>query len=206
MEVSKHYVEDQSNTKADVNDSVKLANYLMPRGTGPRGLKNASGADVKENEAADSKAKVPSTVRSRGLSFRTASQKYSSKISASAPGDTFVSKHVEKMKDSSGHVVKHHFVGTGSLSSTDVAVGNPISVSSQAPSDANTSKISAPKSDSMNRDKPASTGGKLAKIEEDKILSGSSQVEPRRSNRQIQPTSRVSYTYLFTFGTAHNPS
>lgn len=192
MEVSKHYVVGQSNDKASVNDSVKLANYLMPRGTGPRGLRNASRTDVKEDEGAELKAKAPATVKSRGLSGRTASQKYSSKISVSAFGDASVADHIRKMKDSSGHVGKHNLKGAGSFSSCEVAIGGPISFSFGAPSDATVSKISAPKSDSVNKKNPAPTGEKLAKMEEDKITNSNSQVEPRRSNRRMQPTSRVS--------------
>lgn len=190
MEVSKHYVVGQSNDKASVNDSVKLANYLMPRGTGPRGLRNAPRTDVKEDEAAELKA--PATLKSRGLSGRTASQKYSSKVSVSAPGDASVADHIGKMKDSSGHVGKHNLEGAGSFSSSDVAIAGPISFSFGASSDATVSKISAPKSDSVNKKKPAPTGEKLAKMEEDKIVNNDSQLEPRRSNRRIQPTSRVS--------------
>lgn len=179
MEVSKHYVEDQSN-------------------------RITFRADVKENEAADSKAKVPAAVRSRGLSFRPVSQKHSSKISASTPGDTSVTNHVGKMKDSSANIVKHSLTGTGSFSSSKAAIGGTSSFSSRVPpSDANISKI-APKSDSLHKGKSASTSGKLANIE-DRILS-SSQIEPRRSNRQIQPTSRVGLTSLFILGTAGHSS
>ncbi|XP_031393869.1 uncharacterized protein LOC116205406 isoform X1 [Punica granatum] len=196
MEVSKHYVEDQSNNKAEVSDSVKLANYLMPRGSGPRGLKNAPRTDVrgkeKGKEDTESKTKVPATVRSRGLSGRTVSQRNGSKISVSAPGDTSVTDRGGKIKDPSGHVGKHNSMGAGSFSSSEAATGGSFSFSSQAPSDVTTSrKISAPKSDSMNKEKPASTSGRLARIEEDKSVNSNSEAEPRRSNRRIQPTSRL---------------
>lgn len=206
MEVSKHYVVDQSNKKAQVNNSVKTTNDLISRGAGHRGLRNAPRTDAREDKTAELKTKAPAAVKSRGLSGGTAPKK-SSKFSVSAPGDVSVTDRNGKRKDSSGHVGKHNLVGSGSFASSKVAIGGPVSFSSRAPRDATVSKISAPKSDSVSREKPASTGGKLAKLEEDKALNGNSQVEPRRSNRQIQPTSRVSHAYvlLMLFASADHP-
>ena len=40
------------------DDSVKLANFLMPPSSGPRGWKNSSKNDAKEKHGADSKPKT----------------------------------------------------------------------------------------------------------------------------------------------------
>ncbi|KAK4802947.1 hypothetical protein SAY86_001150 [Trapa natans] len=184
MEVSKHYVVDQSNRKTQVHNSVKTPNYMMPRGTGPRGLRNAPRCDVKEDKASELKTKAPAAVKSRGLSGRIAS-KESSTFRVSALGVAPVTDRHRKMKDSSGHVVKHNLVGNSSFASSEVAIGGSFTFSSGAPSDA-----TAPKSDSFCKGKPTSAGGNMAKLE-NQLLNSNSQAEPRRSNRKIQPTSRL---------------
>ncbi|KAK4800751.1 hypothetical protein SAY86_021238 [Trapa natans] len=185
MEVSKQHVVDQSNKRAQVNNLVKKPNYMMPRGIGSHGLRNQ-----KEDKISELKIKAPAAVESRGVSGRMAA-KNGSKFLVSAFGDASVTDRPEKMKDSLGHVVKHNVVGNGSSASREVAIGGAISFSSGVPSDATVSRISAPKSDSVCKEKSASTCGNLVKLEEDELLNSISQVEPRRSNRQIQPTSRL---------------
>lgn len=59
MEVSKHYVDNKSNKVNEViDDSVKLANYLAPRVTGPHERRNIPKVEPQVKKIARAKAKV----------------------------------------------------------------------------------------------------------------------------------------------------
>lgn len=203
MEVSKHYVADRSNKVNELNDSAKLVKDLMPQGLGSRGLKNTK-TDAKEKRVAESKLKGLKSAKPQSVSSRTIPQKNSFANAVSAHDDVTAtdttSTHVE---NSSG---KHNQMETGSFSSTEEAAEGSFIFSSLAPSsDAPSKKISTlnAKSERANKGKLAPASGKLGKIEEDRVFHGdnvkstSEVVEPRRSNRRIQPTSRVSIRISF---------
>nr|KYP55372.1 hypothetical protein KK1_001584 [Cajanus cajan] len=163
MEVSKHYVEDGTSKIKDGNDSVKLANFLIPHGTGSRGWKISSKNETKEKLGADSRP-----------SFNRA----------------------ERIKDSSSHFRSEHQVERASYSGNTGAGGGPILYSSVASStDSHPTKKTSTSRASKGKLAPA--GGGLGKIDEEKafnenpVKSTSEITEPRRSNRRIQPTSRL---------------
>lgn len=192
MEVSKHYVADRNNKVNDGNDSVKLANFLMPQSSGFRGWKNSSKNDTKEKRGVNPK---PKTVKSGkpSVSSRAIPPKDNPSASAfSHPND--LTDHTEKTKDSESHYKNasenENQLETATYSVTDGAAEGPILYSSLATSsDAPSSKRTAPSRASKGKLAPA--GGKLGKIEEEKPMTEVTS-EPRRSNRRIQPTSRVS--------------
>ncbi|XP_052887944.1 uncharacterized protein LOC108469522 isoform X4 [Gossypium arboreum] len=94
---------------------------------------------------------------------------------------------------------KHNIMEFRSFSSSDGAAKGPVLFSSVAfSSDAPPKKNSASnaKSERVSKPKLGPASGKLAKIEEEKgsndnSMKTVSEVEPRRSNRRIQPTSRL---------------
>nr|XP_048319727.1 uncharacterized protein LOC107430264 isoform X3 [Ziziphus jujuba var. spinosa] len=204
MEVSKHYVADQGNKVNEVNDSAKLAKYLMPQVSGSRGLKSTKN-DTKEKRVAESKLRSLKSGKQLSVSSRTVPQKNNLSGAVTAHGDDTVTDHTSKIKDSLSHDEnssgKHNQMETGSFSSIEEAAEGPIVFSSLAPtSDVPPSKknsTSNTKSERANRGKLAPASGKLDKIEEDRVFNGDSGksnselVEPRRSNRRIQPTSRL---------------
>lgn len=207
MEVSKHYVADRGNKINEPNDSVKFVKYLMPQGSGSRGWKNSTKSSIlKEKRVAETKPRGLKTGKPQSVSGRTVPAKDNLSINAvSAPDDGTLTNHSAKVKDSVSHAEnasgKHNQFDIGSLSSTLGTAEGPILFSSRASSsDGSSKKVSTSnaKSERANKGKLAPAGGKLAKIEEDKIFNGNSAkstsevVEPRRSNRKIQPTSRVS--------------
>ena len=195
MEVSKHYVADRNNKINDGNDSVKLANFLMPQVAGSRGWKN----DAKEKRGANPKLKT-SKHEKKQSAFGRSIPPLGTSSSAALSQLNDPTDHTERIKDVS------HFksasddgtqLETASFSSVDGAAEGPILFSSlptsvDAPSSKKTSTSRASKG------KLAPAGGKLGQIEEEKALNGDSVkstsevIEPRRSNRKIQPTSRVS--------------
>lgn len=204
MEVSKHYVADRSNKINEANDSVKFVKYMMPQGSGSRGWKNSSKSDLKEKRVAEAKPRALKSGKQQSVSGRTIPAK-DNLLSVVSADDGTLTDHSAKVKDSVSHSEnasgKHNQSEIGSLSSTEVAAEGPILFSSLAPSsDGSLKKVSTSnaKSERVNKGKLAPAGGgKLARIEEDKVFnahpakSTSELVERRRSNRRIQPTSRV---------------
>lgn len=207
MDVSKHYVVDESNKVTEANDSVKFAKYLMPQSQGSvsRGWKNALRTEPKEKRPAVSRPKVLKSGKPP-LSGRTITQKDNSASSAvSASEDGADIDHTAKIKDFVRHAEnksgKHDSMEFRSLSTSEETAETPIVFSSMPSSSGAPSKrgsISNSRTERVTKGKLAPAGGKLNKIEEDKVFNGnsaktSSEVsEPRRSNRRIQPTSRVS--------------
>lgn len=206
MDVSKHYVDQGSKVSESSNDSMKFTKYLMPQGqgSGPRGWKTASKSEPKEKRAGFAKSKIPKSGKPPSVSNRTIMQKENSPA-VSASDDVAGVDHSEK-KDLAGNVddtsEKHDDIELQSLSSSDGAAGNSMVFSSMhLSSEAPSKKVSSSntRTERITKGKLAPAGGRLAKINEDKVSndistkSTSDVVEPRRSNRRIQPTSRVSF-------------
>ncbi|XP_020226097.1 uncharacterized protein LOC109807841 isoform X2 [Cajanus cajan] len=192
MEVSKHYVEDGTSKIKDGNDSVKLANFLIPHGTGSRGWKISSKNETKEKLGADSrpsfKSGKPQSVLGRVIPPKE------NPLSNSRTND--LTSRAERIKDSSSHFRSEHQVERASYSGNTGAGGGPILYSSVASStDSHPTKKTSTSRASKGKLAPA--GGGLGKIDEEKafnenpVKSTSEITEPRRSNRRIQPTSRL---------------
>lgn len=206
MEVSKHYVAERSSKTNESNDSVKFAKYLMPQGSGPRGWKNTK-LISKEKQATESKTKVLKSGKSLSVFGRTLPQK--DKLSAQNDGSA--TDHMIKDSGSTDENVsrKQRLIEFGSFSKLEGSEEGPTLFSSLAlPSGAPSKKPSTSnaRSERLNGGKLAHTSGKLAKGEVDKLddsnvgKSISEAVEPRRSNRRIQPTSRVSLYFFLDVG------
>ncbi|KAM7259455.1 hypothetical protein ACFE04_015196 [Oxalis oulophora] len=178
MEVSKHYTADKGKKVNEANDSVKFTKHLMPQAAGSRAVRNVTKNEPKEKQAAaapaTSKPRVPKPGKPQ--SFRSIPQKENS------------ASHVE---NTSG---KHSSMEFGSISSSEGASESPMVFSSTADGPKRTSNT---RSERANKGKLALGGRTLAKIVEDKVSTGNSSkstsevVEPRRSVRRIQPTSRL---------------
>ncbi|XWS38584.1 hypothetical protein CRYUN_Cryun19dG0143900 [Craigia yunnanensis] len=201
MEVSKHYVADQSSKTHETSDSAKFTKYLMPQGSEPHGTKNK--IEPKEKRMAVSKPKVLKSGKLPSVSSRTIPRKENLSNTMVSEHDA-VGSNVSKFKDSVSHTEnisgKHNIMEFRSFSSSDGAAEAPVLFSSVAlSSDAPPKKTSTSnaKSERINKGKLALAAGKLAKIEEEKGFKFNSTktisevVEPRRSNRRIQPTSRL---------------
>ncbi|CAK9181921.1 unnamed protein product [Ilex paraguariensis] len=196
MEVSKHYVSDRSSKDNLAKDSVKIANYLMPQGPGSRGWKNNSKIGAKEKQPAEAGPKSLKAGKPPSVSGRTLPQKDNFLATqVLAPKDTtltgaIVKAAISKEENDLGQQKLREF---GSFSSTKEATEGPILFSSLALSaDAQPKKVptSKAKSEWQNRGKFAPAGGKSGKVEM-KGKSSAEAAEPRRSNRRIQPTSRL---------------
>ncbi|XP_022719064.1 uncharacterized protein LOC111277105 isoform X2 [Durio zibethinus] len=197
MEVSKHYVADQRSKTHETSDSAKFTNFFMPQGSELHGTK--SKIEPKGKRMAVSKPKVLKSGKPPSISSRTIPQDNLSNTVVSEPDDN-VAADVSKFKDSLSHAENISGKEFRSFSSSDGASEGPVLFSSVAfSSDAPPKKISTSnaKSERISKGKLAAAAGKLAKIEEEKAFNGNSMktisevVEPRRSIRRIQPTSRL---------------
>lgn len=195
MEVSKHYTSDRS-TKNNVSaDSDKVAKYLMPQGSGARAWKNSSKIDPKEKQATESKPKALKSGKPPSVSTRTLPRKENLLVSSvSAPRNADLTDNVAgNFTSNDKNDLDEQNSGEFVSSSTVKEGAEPILSSSQAPISSVPKKMAAPnvKSERVKRMKVAPAAGKSSKVEE-KEKSVPEVVEPRRSNRRIQPTSRVS--------------
>ncbi|PON37738.1 Agenet domain containing protein [Parasponia andersonii] len=202
MEVSKHYVADRSNKNSEANDSLKYLRYTAPQsqGSGSRAFKN----DSKEKRVAESKLKGLKSGKPQSVLGRTVPQRENFTTNAvSTSGDGTTGEHAARIKDSSSHVDntsrRQNTVEAGSFSNSDGAAEGPFVFSSVAPTldgPSKKSSASTAKVERANKGKLAPGSGKLSKVE-DKVFNGNSVksttevMEPRRSNRRIQPTSRL---------------
>ncbi|GMH29844.1 hypothetical protein Nepgr_031687 [Nepenthes gracilis] len=179
MEVSKHYH----------NGSGKFAKYSQP--TMSHGWRNASKCDSEETQPSESEADFPrkcDRIPGRIVPL----QRGDLTKSVEARGVVHTERDHEKdVKDSGGH---ENLMENFSLSVTEGAAEGPLS-SLLAHRANGSSKIL--EYEQVSKRKVAPSGGKLTKIEEDKISDRNSSksvseiVEPRRSNRRIQPTHRL---------------
>ncbi|XP_057513316.1 uncharacterized protein LOC130795302 isoform X2 [Actinidia eriantha] len=203
MEVSKHYIAEKSSKTNESNDSVKFAKYLMPQGRpGSRGWNNTK-IVPKEKQAAESRTRALRSGKSQGMSGRTFPQNdrvLASALSAQNDGtaiDHMIKGSVSTEENVSGQQDLMEF---GSVSNTEGVAEGPVSFSSRAlPSNASLKKTSTSnaKSERVDGGKLAPSSRKLAKAEvKDNLTSGDlgsnlEVAERRRSNRRIQPTSRL---------------
>ncbi|MCI09952.1 serine-rich adhesin for platelets-like [Trifolium medium] len=187
MDVSKHYVAHGSSKANDKNDSGKIANFSMPQGSELRGWRNSSKNDTKEKLGADSKPKTKFG-KPQGVLGRV-----------NPPRNTSVS-NTETAKDSSNHFKNasqsESQAERASNTTTDGVTQVPIVFSSLATStDTRPTKRTFTSRASKGKLAPASKlrkggGGKALNDKPTKSTSESDVLEPRRSNRRIQPTSR----------------
>ncbi|MED6146388.1 hypothetical protein PIB30_033997 [Stylosanthes scabra] len=187
MEVSKHYVEDGTNKTNDGNDSARLPNFLIPQGSGSGGWRNSSKSDTKEKQGADPTFKPIKPHSDLGRLTTTKE----SNLSTSHTKD--LTSQTERIKDSSSlskdASQSENQEESASLSGLRAAGGGPILYSSLS-----TSTESRPPKTYTSRArkrKLAPASAKSNRVQVEKVSSGTSEVEPRRSNRRIQPTSRL---------------
>ncbi|KAL8539731.1 hypothetical protein ACS0TY_001371 [Phlomoides rotata] len=184
MEVSKHYVSDRTAKTNVPSDSVKLAKLLMPQGSGSRGFRNSSNLDFKEKQVADSKPRTLKSGKPPSIPSRTLSRKDNSTSSRPSARDAAVFEHSAKgsISNDENESSEQNLADTG-----ETSVGTMV-FSSQVLPRKKASRNT--RSERLNQGKLAPARGKSAKDEvAEKLIS--EVAEPRRSNRRIQPTSRL---------------
>ncbi|KAI4303259.1 hypothetical protein MLD38_038910 [Melastoma candidum] len=188
MEVSKHLVGSQTKKTDEFKDSTRLASYLIPQGGGPRGWKPFPRSDMKDKGVTDANAKVLRSGRSKNTLGRTLPPKTNLAAAKSSSVPT------RDIIDHDGF--KRH----------NTSEFKPLSESEDAASDGHAEPVTSSDTGSFKTSATAraapvtkgrAPGGKVAKAEannalnNDSFKSAADGAEPRRSNRRIQPTSRL---------------
>ncbi|XP_057786980.1 uncharacterized protein LOC131004346 isoform X4 [Salvia miltiorrhiza] len=182
MEVSKHYVSDRISKTNVPNDSVKLSKFLIPQGSGSRGFKSTS----KDKQVADSKTRPLKSGKPPSIPSRTLERRDDS-ASTRSNARTASSDHIAKESTSNDE----NESSEQNIAEVEEAAQGAMVFTSQAPSQEIRKKaVRSTKSERLNQGKLAPASRKSAKEEAtEKLISEVS--EPRRSNRRIQPTSRL---------------
>ncbi|GER25687.1 agenet domain-containing family protein [Striga asiatica] len=193
MEVSKHYNTSDRVTKTTVpEDSVKLSQYLGPLGSGSRGHKHNSKHDFKDKIAAESRPRSirsgkPPSVPSR--TFMRKDDSTSSRPNVRNAGRSDNGK--DSLSSNDNESVEQNTGEHGSSSKDGGTSGSSMVFSSKARTQDNRKKTARrnPISERLNQRRPAAVSGRSDNSENVNSIPEVS--EPRRSNRRIQPTSRV---------------
>ncbi|CAK8539492.1 unnamed protein product [Lathyrus sativus] len=184
MEVSKHYVAHGSSR----NDSAKDANSSIPQGSELRGWRNSSKNDTKEKFGADSKPKTKFG-KPQGALGRVIPPRNPSVSNTKMAKDS--SNHLKNASESEGQVERAPSTTDGATQVPIVFSSLPTSTDTLRTKRTLTSRASKGKL-ALAGDKLRKGGGEKASIDKPTKSTSESDVhEPRRSNRRIQPTSRL---------------
>ncbi|KAL6007803.1 hypothetical protein ACLOJK_033305 [Asimina triloba] len=195
MDVSKHYNEDKSAKIAEGTDSAKIAKYLVPQGT--LGWKNSSNLDNnrgKQEQGEGLKPKASKPGKARSTSNRGLSLKNSLVVSAaSAAGNDATQDQLMNAQALNSHE-------RGCLEVLNPRAGEGSQLFPSAPlSDVPSSKKCSSGSEGEGRARRKFAPGSKPVRDDDKGSNHNENTEkpipdasePRRSNRRIQPTSRI---------------
>ncbi|WOL07581.1 hypothetical protein Cni_G16325 [Canna indica] len=201
MEVSKHYVSDKTGKASEAIDSVKFTEYLIPHESHPS--KNAMKGDTKGKHAINSKPRGMKVLRSQNIQGANTLEKDITSVStvdASNDGEcgigSFPDIRVSSFcnEDSTG----------GKKSSSDI--GSPTNFHGIPDNQIIESSKQAAPGVELSRNKPSIADGENkgqlfprmdnpvnseVKGSQNPRKAAADAAEPRRSNRRIQPTSRL---------------
>ncbi|KAJ0970534.1 hypothetical protein J5N97_018493 [Dioscorea zingiberensis] len=202
MEVSKHYVADKTDKISEGNNSIKFAKYLMPQAS--RSLRNTSKVDPGGKRAAGAKPKWPRPIKSQITQTRSTAEKDNSSVSNASASSCAESGHGAfsnpraSTNDEESQLERQNILEVGStktLGMPDILVVEP---SVQCVPDVPPAKViptSAVDADLGVKQKITPAVQKSITNEE-KGMEHPGRAMPeanelRRSNRRIQPTSRL---------------
>ncbi|XP_051114836.1 uncharacterized protein LOC127240296 isoform X2 [Andrographis paniculata] len=193
MEVSKHYVSEGSSKASVLSDSTKLAKILNPQVSGTWGTKNKSKPDAKDKQVAESKTKAPKSGKPPSIPSKNVPKKDGSTSSQANEHDATVSDQAlvgstsHEENDSGGQNITEF----GSFTNVEATSEETMPSSSQDVLPDNRKKVTRnANTERNNQGKPASTSEESLKDEANEGVN-SDVAERRRSNRRIQPTSRL---------------
>lgn len=201
MEVSKHYVADKMETSQG-NDSLKFEKYLMPQA--PRAWRNTSKIDSKGKRTGESKPLGVKSAKSQTFQTRSIPEKDNLSITALSTSNGEKNGHGSASHTKTGITSAENNSGKNSLEVVSfpgrpgstgslVAVSSVQSLSAIPASKKKTSSLVEAELGVKGRVTPAldkSTRGEK-KPSESTGKAIPETIEPRRSNRKIQPTSRL---------------
>ncbi|XP_020684523.1 uncharacterized protein LOC110101097 isoform X2 [Dendrobium catenatum] len=196
MEVSKHYVANKSEKISEGSDSIKFAKYLMPQASRP--TRNTLKVDNKGKKAVDIKPRGGfKAENSRSFQTRSLSEKDKALLSTSNEGTVQVLHNISSFGGSNNcsdkmNAYKVNFQSqdekndVSTIASEDSVQPAHVSLSKKKKTSVSEPDFAVKSKNSVDRtstleDKGSKNPGKpLHEV-----------MEPRRSNRRIQPTSRL---------------
>lgn len=187
MDVSQHLVARDSKT-TDSNDSTKRGKVLIPKASGLPGWKNSTRIDLTEKKGPATLPLLPNSRKPAAIHDRAVDKK-------NVSGSVSHNNNAFRSQGTSGFAA---------FSTIGRSRNSPFEFSSTS-NDKSSKKLltsTSSKSELSSKTKFEPPSQKLGKIEESKVYnstastSDSEGLEPRRSNRRIQPTSRVSFFYV----------
>ncbi|XP_072960596.1 protein SWOLLEN 1-like isoform X1 [Typha angustifolia] len=200
MEVSKHYVADNTGKMSERNDSIKFAKYLMPQTS--RVLRNTSKVDPKGKQADQPKTRNPKSVKSQNIQVRSTDKKESSSSrpvsvlnggQSGRGGHGSITNTGRSFSNEDTDVEKNKFLDDHS--SLNSSRDTLFDVYCMQPGDGVPTSKNPVESEIEAKGKfpPAMSRSTRneAKASENSGKAISDAVEPRRSNRRIQPTSKL---------------
>ncbi|XP_020263545.1 uncharacterized protein LOC109839500 isoform X3 [Asparagus officinalis] len=197
MEVSKHYMSDKTVKTSQGNDSLKFAKYLMPQASRP--WRNTSKVDSKGNQAGNSKSLGVRSVKSQATQTRSTIEKEYPSLTTVSASNSEKNSHGSLSNTRAGfskeNVIEKNSIEAVSLPTTESLV-SVSSVQSRPTIPASRKKSSsAVEAGRGVKGRVTPSLDKSTRIEKkpsethEKAIPGA--IEPRRSNRKIQPTSRL---------------
>ncbi|KAF3666948.1 putative FHA domain-containing protein-like [Capsicum annuum] len=185
MEVSKHYDSDKGSKSNVPPGSAKFTKYLMPQATGTGGWKINSRTDLKEKQAIEARRKLPKPGKPPSSARNLKDNSITSTGDASGADHTVGEAIVyDKHEAKQPNVV--NFVSNAEEGAEDPVKFRSEALPTNIPKKASTSLN---RGEGMKKKIPVSNL-KSSKVElKDKMIPETN--EPRRSNRRIQPTSRL---------------
>lgn len=200
MEVSKHYVADKCEKVRESSDPIKFAKYLMPQAS--HKFKTTSKVYNKGKKPGDSKSRV-GVKAENSLGIQPSSQTQKDGVFLTASNREARYENLEKFGSSfNGSIINLDKMNTfkfGSSFPTEIPALNSANCVRPVPT-----AVLSKKKDVRGRESDLTVKAKpiLSRTSkgDDKVFGNHGEalreaMEPRRSNRRIQPTSRVSSVY-----------
>ncbi|CAN4127642.1 unnamed protein product [Withania somnifera] len=185
MEVSKHFVSDRATKSNAAHGSAKFTKYLMPQATGSGGWKTNSRTDLKEKQVIEARRKLPKPSKPPS-SARTLKDNSITSTGDSSRADHMVGDAIEYDKHEAQQLNVANF-----LSNVEEGTEGPMKFRSEAPP----TNIPKKASTSSNRGEGVKKKIPVSNLKSSKVEVKDKMIpevnEPRRSNRRIQPTSRL---------------
>ncbi|XP_052134093.1 uncharacterized protein LOC127752733 isoform X1 [Oryza glaberrima] len=193
MEVSKHYDADQADKISEGNASTRPVKHLVPNVPRPR--EGTSKVDQKGKRIGEMRSRVPKSTKSQDGATNIIPGKGPLSMSAPSTGvfessHTFAGSTIGSSNNMNLSVEKNSSVHGVGLRSEDSSVSEPhIQAASAAP----TSRKNLTTTDRAKRKHVPSMDNSNRTTNKTSEIPGKSadSTEPRRSNRRIQPTSRL---------------
>ncbi|XP_020094162.1 uncharacterized protein LOC109714130 isoform X2 [Ananas comosus] len=196
MEVSKHYVADKADKTDEANNPIKFAKYLMPQTS--RGW-GASKVDPKGKRSSEPKPRVVKSVKSQNSQGRISGEKENLSVTTMSASNVGDSAFGSSFSNQGSNLEKKSALDLGSSRNSAKTTDGSLVDSNVEPSvghPASKKKPSTPSEPEIGGGGKLTSAVETSTVNEHKAFENFGRtnldaIQPRRSNRRIQPTSRL---------------